>query len=125
MSNSQRIHRVGPVRVVTALDALRAFRHVGGWREEEGSVPLSFPVVWMKRPEIVEAIHAVAEGMEVLVHETQRFEYSRVLDVDEQYDLMLELMCERERARVTVTAEILALDGTIVGTAVSTLRSLK
>jgi len=116
------IQRAGPLRVTTAKEAVRAFRRETGWREDDGGVPLSFPVVWMKSPEIGEPIRATAQEFGLPVHEAQHFDYVEPLQLDKAYDLMLELRCEADPLRLIATAEIHALDGALVGSVVSTLR---
>ncbi|MCW2274117.1 hypothetical protein GJ654_06730 [Rhodoblastus acidophilus] len=122
MSTLPGIRRAGPVRVTTAKDAVREFRREAGWREEEGDVPLSFPVVWMKHPAIAEPIRIAAEEVGLPVHESQEFRYAQPLQVDVEYNLMLELKYEADPARLVATAQIVAPSGVIIGTVVSKLR---
>jgi hypothetical protein len=116
------IRRAGPLRVWTARESVRAFRRETGWREENGVVPLSFPVVWMKIPEIGEPIRAAAQETGLPVHEAQQFDYLEPLQLDTAYDLMLELRREADPPRLVASAEIHTTDGVLVGRVVSTLR---
>jgi hypothetical protein len=104
------------------VEAVRAFRRETGWREENGAVPLSFPVVWMKSPEIGEPIRAAAQEIGLPVHEAQQFDYREPLQLDRVYDLILELRREADPPRLIASAEIYATDGVLVGRVVSTLR---
>ncbi|MBB4196976.1 hypothetical protein CCR94_23600 [Rhodoblastus sphagnicola] len=122
MTGAPTVQRAGPLRVTTAKEAVRAFRRETGWRDEDGAVPLSFPVVWMKSPEIGEPIRAAAQEIGLPVHEAQNFDYFEPLQLDKAYDLMLELRREMDPPRLIATAEIHAVDGSIVGSVVSTLR---
>lgn len=116
------IRRAGPVRVTTAKDAVRAFRRATGWRDEDGAVPLSFPVVWMKSPEIGGPIREAAQEIGLPVHESQQFEYVQLLQVERVYDLMVELKREFAPPRLVATAQIFTLEGKSIGTVISTLR---
>jgi hypothetical protein len=122
MAIAPRIQRAGPVRVTTATEAVREFRRETGWREQDGGVPLSFPVVWMKSPEIGEPIRAAAQEVGLPVHEAQRFDYVEPLRLDTAYDLMVELQRETVPSRLIAIADIYTTDGAIVGRVVSTLR---
>lgn len=122
MSVLSRVLRSGPVRVTTARDAVREFRRQAGWRHEEGDVPLSFPVVWMKSPEIGDPIRLAAQELGLPVHESQEFQYFEPLQIDTSYDLMVELKCESDPARLVATAQIFTPDGTTIGRVVSILR---
>jgi hypothetical protein len=122
MSVLRRVLRSGPLRVNTAREAVRDFRREAGWRDEEGDVPLSFPVVWMKSPEIGEPIRLAARDIGLPVHESQEFHYAQPLQVDAVYDLMLELKCESDPARLVATAKIFLPDGTSIGRVVTVLR---
>ena len=107
--------RAGPVRVTTNKEVVRAFRRETGWREEVGAVPLSFPVVWMKSPEIGNSIRDAAQEVGAPVHEAQEFYYNEPLQIDEVYDLMLELRREMNPQRLIAIAEISGADGKSVG----------
>lgn len=122
MGIASRVLRSGPVRVTTARDAVREFRRETGWRHDDGDVPLSFPVVWMKSPEIQEPILLAAQEVGLPVHESQEFHYAEPLLVDAAYDLMLELKCESEPARLVATAQIFTPEGKSIGRIVSILR---
>jgi hypothetical protein len=122
MSVLARVLRSGPVRVTTARDAVHEFRRQAGWRYGEGNVPLSFPVVWMKNPEIGEPIRLAAQEIGLPVHESQEFQYSHPLQIDTAYDLMVELKCEADPARLVATAQIFTPDGASIGRVVSILR---
>ena len=118
--------RAGPLRVSAAPEAIRAFRRETGWIDAEGldllPPPASFPVVWMRLPEIGEPIRAAAEEIGLPVHEAQTFSYERPLVSGRDYDLMLELRREAAPARLIATAEVFDLAGAFVARIVSTLR---
>lgn len=122
MTNASPTCRAGPVRVTTNREAVRAFRRETGWRAEDGAPPLSFPVVWMKSPELGNLIRDAAQGVGAPVHEAQEFHYDERLQIDEVYDLMLELRRETHPRRLIAIAEIYAVDGRRVGAVVSTIR---
>jgi len=122
MNGPPLIQRAGPVRVTTAVESVRAFRRETGWRDEDDTVPLSFPVVWMKSPEIGEPVRAAAQAIGLPVHEAQMFEYAQLLEIDRTYDLMLELRREGDPPRLVASAQIFTPDGTNVGIVVTTLR---
>jgi hypothetical protein len=117
-----RVLRSGPVRVTTAAEAVREFRRESGWRHDGGDVPLSFPVVWMKSPEIKEAIRLATQDVGLPIHESQEFQYAKPLQIDAAYNLMLELEYESDPARLVATAQIFTPDGMTIGSAVSKLR---
>jgi len=114
--------RAGPLRVTASPEAVRRFRAETGWGEAEGPPPASFPVVWMRLPEIGEPIRAAAQAVGLPVHEAQHFDYQRPLETGGDYDLMLELRREKDPARLVATAEVFDLDGGFVARIVSTLR---
>jgi hypothetical protein len=116
------VRRAGPLRVETSAEAVRAFRRETGWIDEFGPPPASFPVVWMRLPEIGEPIRAAAQEVGLPVHEAQHFDYVRPLEMDAAYDLMLELRGETEPPRLVATAEVFDLSGAYVARVVSTLR---
>jgi hypothetical protein len=121
-SSEPPVQRAGPLRVTTSLEAVRRFRSETGWGEADGPPPASFPVVWMRLPEIGEPIRAAAQKIGLPVHEAQHFDYQRPLATGRDYNLMLELRGERDPARLIATAEVFELDGTFVARIVSTLR---
>jgi hypothetical protein len=116
------VQRAGPLRVATPAEAVRAFRRETGWRDEDGPPPASFPVVWMRQPEIGEPIRAAAQEVGLPVHEAQQFDYVRPLEIDASYDLMLEMRRQSDPMRLIATAEIFDLSGVFVARVVSTLR---
>jgi hypothetical protein len=116
------VQRAGPLRVTTSPEAVRQFRSQTGWAEADGPPPASFPVVWMRLPEIGEPIRAAAQEVGLPVHEAQHFEYARPLETGRDYDLMLEMRRESDPARLIATAEIFDLDGVFVAKIVSILR---
>ncbi|MCI4679736.1 hypothetical protein K9U39_19155 [Rhodoblastus acidophilus] len=116
------VQRAGPLRVFTPAEAVRAFRRETGWRDENGPPPASFPVVWMRLPEIGEPIRAAAQEVGLPVHEAQHFDYVRPLETDASYDLMLELRRESDPMRLIATAEVFDLSGAFVARVISTLR---
>lgn len=119
---TERIQRAGPLRVTTSSDIVRAFRRETGWREGGELLPASFPVVWMRIPEIGEPIRAAAQEIGLPVHEAQQFEYVRPLEIDQSYDLMLEMHRETNPDRLIAIAEVYATNGEYLARIVSTLR---
>jgi hypothetical protein len=116
------VQRAGPLRVAASPEAVRLFRGQTGWRELDGPPPASFPVVWMRLPEIGDPIRAAAQQVGLPVHEAQHFDYARPLETGRDYDLMLELRRENDPARLIATAEVFDLDGGFVARIVSILR---
>ncbi len=116
------VQRAGPLRVSAPADVVRAFRRETGWREEDGPPPASFPVVWMRLPEIGEPIRAAAQEIGLPVHEAQLFDYARPLETGASYDLRLEMRRQSNPMRLIATAEIFDLSGAFVARVVSTLR---
>ncbi len=114
--------RAGPLRVSAQADVVRAFRRETGWREEDGPPPASFPVVWMRLPEIGEPIRAVTQEIGLPVHEAQHFDYARPLETGRSYNLMLELRRENNPMRLIATASVFDLSGAFVARVESTLR---
>lgn len=114
--------RAGPIRVSASPDVVRAFRRETGWRDEDGPPPASFPVVWMRLPEIGGPIRAAAQEFGLPVHEAQHFDYARRLETGRSYDLMLELRRDSDPGRLIVTAEIFDQSGVFVVRVASTLR---
>jgi hypothetical protein len=121
-SDAPSIQRAGPLRVSVSPEAVRLFRRETGWGEADGPPPASFPVVWMRLPEIGGPIRAAAEEIGLPVHEAQHFDYARPLETGRDYDLMLELRRETGPARLIATAEVFDLDGVFVARVASTLR---
>jgi hypothetical protein len=121
-STAPSIQRAGPLRVSISPEAVRRFRRETGWGEADGPPPASFPVVWMRLPEIGGPIRAAAEEIGLPVHEAQHFDYARPLETGRDYDLMLELRREADPARLIATAEVFDLDGVFVARIVSILR---
>lgn len=122
MNATPPVQRAGPLRVATPAEAVRAFRRETGWANEDGPPPASYPVVWMRLPEIGEPIRAAAQEVGMPVHEAQHFDYLRPLETGASYDLMLELRRELEPPRLIATAEVFDLAGVLVARVVSTLR---
>lgn len=118
----QFVKRAGPLRVSASPEAVAAFRRETGWREVEGPPPASFPVVWMRLPEIGEPIRKAAEEIGLPVHEAQQFDYARPLVTGRVYELWLEMRREVDPLRLIATAEVFDLDGGFVARIVSTLR---
>jgi hypothetical protein len=116
------VKRAGPLRVSAAPETIRAFRRETGWSDLDGPPPASFPVVWMRLPEIGEPIRAAAAEIGLPVHEAQTFAYERPLESGSDYDVMLELRRESAPARLIATAEVFDLAGAFVARIVSTLR---
>ena len=116
------VQRAGPLRVTASPEAIRAFRRETGWAELDGPPPASFPVVWMRMPEIGDPIRAAAQEVGLPVHESQHFDYARPLEAGRDYELMLEMRREAEPMRLIATAEVFELDGAFVARIVSTLR---
>lgn len=116
------IQRAGPLRVSVSPKAVRLFRRETGWAEADGPPPASFPVVWMRLPEIGEPLRAAAQEIGLPVHEAQHFNYVRPLETGRDYNLMLEWRRESDPARLIATAEVFDLDGAFVARIVSILR---
>ncbi len=116
------VQRAGPLRVCAQADVVRAFRRETGWRDEDGPPPASFPVVWMRLPEIGEPIRAAAQEIGLPVHEAQHFDYARPLETGRCYDLLLEMRRQSDPMRLIATAEIFDLSGAFVARVTSTLR---
>jgi len=116
------VQRAGPLRITTPAESVRAFRRETGWRDEDGPPPASYPVVFMRIPEIGEPIRAAAQEVGLPVHEAQHFEYARPLEIGAAYDLMLELRRENDPARLIAIAEVFDLSGAFVARVISTLR---
>ena len=122
MSVTVSVQRAGPLRVEASIEAVRAFRSQTGWSDEDGPPPASFPVVWMRLPEIGEPIRVAAQEVGLPVHEAQHFDYARPLEAGSAYDLVLELRRETEPARLIATAEVFDLSGAYVARVVTSLR---
>jgi len=116
------VQHAGIFRVTTDRGVVRAFKRETGWRDDDGVVPLCFPVVWMKRPEIRGAISVAAFPMGHPVHEAQIFEYAHPLQFDEEYDIAVDLILESEPSRLIATGRISTTCGKYIGKIVSTLR---
>ncbi len=116
------IQHAGPLRVTTSASIVEAFCRQTGWPEGEGFLPASFPVVWMRIPEIGDPIRVAAQEIGLPVHEAQQFDYVRPLELDHDYDLMLELRRESDPPRLIATAEVFAPAGEFIARVVSTLR---
>jgi hypothetical protein len=116
------VQRAGPLRVTASPEAVRQFRRQTGWAETDGPPPASFPVVWMRLPEIGDPMRAAAQRIGLPVHEAQHFDYVRPLETGRDYDLMLELRSEADPARLVATAEVFDLDGVFVARITTILR---
>jgi hypothetical protein len=76
------------------------------------TLPLTFPMRWMVKPEIRTALLAfVPEPDLVLVHESQTFAYHRTLRVDETFDLTLTAARESSPDRLRVDGQLMDADG--------------
>jgi hypothetical protein len=116
------IQRAGPLRVSVSPEAVRRFRHETGWGEAEGPPPASFPVVWMRLPEIGGPIRAAAEEIGLPVHEAQHFDNARLMVTPADKELRSVLRREADPARLIATAEVFDLDGVFVARVASILR---
>jgi hypothetical protein len=116
------LDRVGPLRLSTPAESVRAFRRETGWRDADGPPPASYPVVFMRMPEIGEPIRRAAQEIGLPVHEAQHFEYARPVEIDAEYDVTMELRRESDPPRLVSIAEVFDLSGAFVARITTTLR---
>lgn len=99
--------RIGPLKVRASAAEVEAFRRetTGGPASKE--LPFTYPVRWFTHPDI-RAAGAGLVGPEpwVPIHESQSFDYDRPLEVDTDYQMMIELSREAEPPRLILRAEI-------------------
>ena len=98
--------RIGPVRVCAGAADVADFRRETG-APEGSNLPFTYPVRWLTYPEI-RAAGAALIDMDgwVPIHESQSFEYERRLDMEIDYQMMVELVRETDPSRLILRAEI-------------------
>lgn len=98
--------RLGPIHVRAGIAEVEAFRRETG-APENNKLPFTYPVRWLIHPDIRAAGPALID-MEawVPIHESQSFDYERPLDLEVDYQMMVELTREFEPARLILRAEI-------------------
>lgn len=98
--------RLGPIPVRASVKEVAAFRRETG-APESANLPFTYPVRWLTHPNI-RAAGAALIDMDgwVPIHESQSFDYECPLDLDVDYQMMVELTRELEPSRLILRAEI-------------------
>ena len=103
--------RVGPLTVRAEAAEVAAFRRATSGVPSEKGVPFSFPVRWFAHPMIRAAGAELGDGTPwVPIHESQSFDYERPLEIDVDYRMMIDIIREREPARLILRAEITSME---------------
>ncbi len=103
--------RLGPIMVRAGAAAVEAFRRETAGTASRG-VPFTFPVCWFAHPEIRSAgAQLIGTDPWVPIHESQSFDYERMLDVEADYQMTVEILRELEPPRLILRAEIREVDG--------------
>ena len=99
--------RIGPLKVRASVAEVEAFRRETSGGPAARELPFTYPVRWFTHPDI-RAAGAGLVGPEpwVPIHESQTFEYERRLEVDTDYQMVVELSRESEPPRLVLRAEI-------------------
>lgn len=111
---------LGPFAVAAEADGLAAYAAATG--ASAAAVPTTFPIVWLGRAEIRDALLALAAPGELAFHEEQVFDYAAPLEAGRTYRLWVELRRTEEPARIAVAARVEGQDGRPVLAMAVTLR---
>ena len=93
---------LGPMDVVADPETIARFRSALG--AAAADIPATFPVVWLGRPAVREALRPVLGPGLLLIHESQSFDYERPLKSGARYVLTGVARRESERDRLIVAA---------------------
>ncbi len=94
---------LGTFAVVAEAAAVAAFRRATGCGGDDRTVPATFPMRWLARPDVRCAIMALLPEPDLVpVHESQSFDYAGPLEPQVAYHLALSAArsCEPERLSV-------------------------
>lgn len=99
--------RIGPLKVRASAAEVEAFRRETSSEAAGKELPFTYPVRWFTHPDI-RAAGAGLVGPEpwVPIHESQSFDYERPLEVETDYQMVVELSREVEPPRLVLRAEI-------------------
>ena len=97
--------RLGPFEVTAEPQALAEYAEATG-DGRTASVPATFPIVWLSRAEIREALIALLRPGELAFHEEQAFDYHAPLEPGRSYRLSVELRRNDRPAQVALAARV-------------------
>jgi hypothetical protein len=101
--------RIGPLKVRASAAEVEAFRRETSGGPAAKELPFTFPVRWLTHPDIRAAGASLVDGEPwVPIHESQSFDYERPLEIDTDYQMVVELSREAEPPRLLLRAEISA-----------------
>lgn len=99
--------RVGPFTVRAGVAQVEAVRRATFGSALDKGVPFTFPVCWFAHPRIRAAGADLVGGEPwVPIHESQSFDYSAPLEVDVDYQMMVEIIRESSPSRLILRGEI-------------------
>ena len=114
---------IGTFEVSAQAAEVAAFRRAARLDDTCETLPFTYPIRWMARPDIRAALTAlVPEADLVPFHESQTFDYAVPLEVGVAYWLTVAARRERVPERLFVDGRISAADGTVLATIETVLR---
>ncbi len=121
---------LGPFTVTAEPPMLAAFAAATGGSGTAGgpataAVPATFPIVWLARAEIRDALLALLGPGELAFHEEQAFDYHAPLEPGRPYRLAVDLRRNDRPAQVALAARVTDLDDAPVLAIRTVLRLLK
>ncbi len=122
---AERSHRpeeavLGPFEVATGASEILAFAKATGAPGD--GVPATFPIVWLSAPALKAALREAVGPDFLPVHESQSFDYARLLAPDAAYRLAAVARRERAPDRLVVEASVTEPAGAPVLTLRAVLR---
>lgn len=102
--------RLPAILVRTESAAIAAFRAEACVKPGQG-VPLTFPFCWLALPLVRSAIVEMVGAGFLPLHESQNFQYGRALEIDSDYQLVVDLNRTESPPRLKVRAEVSTLAG--------------
>ncbi len=113
---------IGTFAVSADPAEVAAFRRAARLDDEGGTLPFTWPIRWMARPDIRAALAALLPEADLVpFHESQTFDYAVSLRVGVSYQLAVS--ARRESAPDRLVAEgVLSADGARVATIETVLR---
>lgn len=114
---------LGTFAVSAQAAEVDAFRRAARLEETGDTLPFTWPIRWMARPDVRAALTAlVPEADLVPFHESQTFDYAAPLRAGTDYTLAMTARRESAPDRLVVEGSIAVADGSVVATVETVLR---
>jgi hypothetical protein len=119
--------RIGPIEARIEAADVEAYARatcLGATERASGTVPATFPAIWLWHPEAAAAIaEATHDGTRAPVLIAQRFAYHRPMAIGDRYRFAIERYTDPlDPALVMIEARVHCLDGTLAATVSASYR---